>query len=114
MSIAKRLPWGWVRPASLLVLVMLAAPALLLAQSSMGSVSGTVTDSTGGVVPGATVTLVNQDTDIRSERQTNPSGYFTFVNVRPGTYALTVELSGFNKAHVAAFAVGVNESVARN
>jgi outer membrane receptor protein involved in Fe transport len=102
------------KSAGLLVLAVLMAPGLVLGQTSMGAVNGTVTDSTGGVVPGATVTLVNQGTNIRAERQTSHAGYFTFVNVRPGTYTLTVEISGFNKAQLSAFTVGVNETVARN
>jgi outer membrane receptor protein involved in Fe transport len=85
-----------------------------LAQSSMGAVNGTVTDTTGAAVPGATVTLTNQGTNIHAERVTNSAGFFAFVNVRPGTYTLSVELSGFNKAQLAAFSVGVNETVARN
>jgi len=84
------------------------------AQSSMGAVNGTVTDSTGAPVPGATVTLTNQGTNIHAERVTNGAGFFAFVNVRPGSYTLTVELTGFNKAHLAPFSVGVNETVARN
>jgi outer membrane receptor protein involved in Fe transport len=100
--------------ARLLLLALLVAPGKALAQTSMGAVSGTVKDSTGAVVPGATVTLTNQETNIRGERVTNESGYFTFVNVRPGTYTLTVELTGFSKAQLSAFVVGVNETVARN
>jgi hypothetical protein len=94
-------------------LVLRSQPAAL-AQSSMGSVAGTVTDSTGAVVAGATVTLVNEGTNVKSQRQTNAAGHFTFVNVRPGRYLLTVENAGFSKAEVAAFTVGVNETVARN
>jgi hypothetical protein len=84
------------------------------AQSSMGTVNGTVSDGTGAVVPGATATLVNANTGVTVSRVTNESGYFTFVNVRPGTYALTIELSGFTTAKVPDFVVGVNETVARN
>jgi outer membrane receptor protein involved in Fe transport len=102
------------KATGLLLFAALVAPGIALAQTSMGGVSGTVTDSTGAVVPGATVTLVNTATDVRSERQTNHEGFFAFVNVRPGTYALTVELSGFSNAHVPPFTVGVNETVGRN
>jgi hypothetical protein len=102
------------RSSRLLVLLLLVAPGLALAQTSMGVVNGTVTDSTGAMVPGATVTLVSQTTGVPNERVTNEAGRFTFVNVRPGTYGLTVELSGFNKAQLAEFTVGVNETVARN
>ncbi|MFI5170273.1 MAG: carboxypeptidase-like regulatory domain-containing protein, partial [Vicinamibacterales bacterium] len=77
------------------VLALLVWPALAGAQSSMGTVSGTVTDAAGAVVPGASVTLVNQDTNVHSTRVTNNDGHFVFVNARPGTYVLTFELTGF-------------------
>jgi hypothetical protein len=102
------------KATALFLLAMFAAPAALRAQSSMGTVSGTVTDSTGAVVPGATVTLTNESTNIQNERATDPAGFFTFVNVRPGPYTLTVELAGFNKAQVPTFMVGVSQSVGRN
>jgi hypothetical protein len=96
------------------VCALVLAGGRLEAQTSMGTVNGTVTDSTGAALPGATVTLVSQATNIHVERVTNGAGYFAFVNVRPGSYSLTVELAGFNKAQVSAFAVGVNETLARN
>ncbi|HEX6738689.1 MAG TPA: TonB-dependent receptor, partial [Vicinamibacteria bacterium] len=98
----------------------LAALALLLAgspawaQSSMGGVSGTVTDAQGGVLPGATVTLTNDETGIDIVRQTNSSGYFSFSSVRPGNYSVTVELTGLKTTRISGFAVGVNETVTRN
>src|SRR6266545_1176743 len=88
------------KATGLLLLAVSMAPAWVVGQTSMGGVNGTVTDSTGAVVPGATVTLVNQATNVRAERLSNNSGFFTFVNVRPGPYVLTVELSGFNKAQL--------------
>jgi outer membrane receptor protein involved in Fe transport len=103
-----------VRTMGVLLVVLLISPASGMAQTSMGAVNGTVTDSTGGVLPGATVTLTNTDTAIQSERVTNERGYFTFVNVRPGTYSLTVELTGLRTARISNFTVGVNETVARN
>jgi len=92
---------------------ILIASGPVIAQTSMGTVQGTVKDATGAVLPGAMVVLVNEATNVRSERVTNSSGYYVFVNVRPGTYVLTVELPGFSKAEVTAFTVGVNETVAR-
>jgi hypothetical protein len=97
-----------------LAIAVLLGGGRAFAQTSMGAVSGTVTDSSGATVPGATVTLVNPATNIHSERVTNSAGHYAFVNVRPGTYTLTVELAGFNKAQIAVFSVGVNETVARN
>jgi len=98
----------------LLVLMMLTASSAVTAQTSMGTVNGTVTDSSGAVLPGATVTLANEGTNIQSVRHTDDSGYFTFVNVRPGTYSLTVELQGLKTAQVSGFVVGVNETVSQN
>src|SRR4249920_1315939 len=98
----------------LILLASLVAPASVAAQSSMGGVTGTVSDATGAMVGGASVTLVSVDTNVKSERKTNDRGHFVFVNVRPGRYELTIELAGFAPTKVSAFTVGVNETVARN
>jgi len=98
----------------LLLFLMLFSPAPAVAQTSMGGVNGTVTDSTGAVVPGATVTLISEATNVQSVRQTNPNGYFVFVNVRPGTYTLTIEMPAMKTARVSGFVVGVNQSVTHN
>src|SRR5512139_51278 len=98
----------------LLLLVALISPASAVAQTSMGGVNGTVTDSTGGLVPTATVTLVSEATNVQSVRHTNQNGYFVFVNVRPGPYTLTVEFAGMKTVRVSRFVVGVNETLTRN
>src|SRR5688500_3911126 len=83
MSLGKTMRLG---AAFLLLLATLMAAAPAAAQTSMGGVSGTVTDPSGGVVPGATVTLINEGTSVQNVRTTNSSGFYTFVNVRPGRY----------------------------
>jgi outer membrane receptor protein involved in Fe transport len=98
----------------LMALALLTVGSHAYAQTSMGGVSGTVTDPQGGVLPGAAVTLVNDDTGVTLERFTNQSGYFVFVNVRPGTYTLTVAMEGLKSARIPRFVVGVNETVSRN
>ena len=113
-SDASHLSWQASRLAAIAVLLALVSAGQTQAQTSMGTVSGIVTDSSAAVVPGATVTLTNQDTNIVATRVTNEHGYYTFVNVRPGTYVITVELSGFATAQMPAFVVGVNETVSRN
>jgi outer membrane receptor protein involved in Fe transport len=102
------------RSAALAWGILLALTEPLFAQTSMGTVDGTVTDSTGSAVPGATVTLISVTTNIQAVRATNDRGYFTFVNVRPGSYRMTIELQGFKTVQIAPFTVGVNETVARN
>src|SRR5262249_58916358 len=60
-----------------------------------GVVSGTVVDSTGQVVPGATVTLTSENTrDLRTQTS-NERGDFSFRAVTPGSYTVKVELPGF-------------------
>jgi hypothetical protein len=73
---------------------LLSSPALL-AQSSSGTISGRVLDSTGNSVPGARITLTKQDTREVRMFSTPTSGEFTFASVQPGPYSLKVEAQGF-------------------
>ena len=94
------------KPLGLLfVLALIWLPLPAHAQTSMGGVSGTVKDSQGAVLPGATVTLTSAETNVATVRQTNQSGLFTFVNVRPGPYLLTVEMQGLKTAQLEKFIV---------
>jgi len=68
----------------------------LFAQSS-GSISGTVKDSHGGVVPGASVDVNEPSAGVRQSVQSNDAGIFVFPQLPPGTYTLTVEKTGFKK-----------------
>src|SRR5436305_7592587 len=77
-------------------------------QTASGQVNGTVTDPAGAAIAGARVVLLSQATSIQSETQTNTSGFFTFVNVQPGSYVLSVETAGFKTAHLSNFTVAVN------
>ena len=61
---------------------------------AMGSLSGTVTDVRGDVVPGATVTLVFLDGQLKRTATSDDSGSFSVPDLRPGSYILTVEAPG--------------------
>ena len=76
------------------VLVLLASPALT-AQESRGSIGGRVVDSSGGVLPGVTVTIVNNGTNSTSVVVTGEGGVFTAPFLTSGSYRVTVELPGF-------------------
>lgn len=77
------------------LLVMLSSSAA--AQSYRGRISGIVTDQTQAVVAGATVTLLNIHTGVRTVRQTSETGLYVFDLVDPGTYTITVEFPGFSR-----------------
>jgi len=68
---------------------------LLHAQTSYGSIVGRVLDPSGASVSGATVTLKNNGTSATQTTTTNDRGDFTFVNLNPGSYSVTVTQPGF-------------------
>lgn len=65
------------------------------AQVDIGSISGTVLDTSDSVVPGATITARNQGNGTAKETTTNGSGFFTFPNLMVGDYTVTAEMNGF-------------------
>src|SRR5262249_14768049 len=99
---------------SLLPILLIAMCATIFGQTSTGEVNGTVTDPAGAAVPGAIVKLINQATKIETSARPNPSGYFIFVNVRPGVYVLRIEAQGFKAAQIPAFDVGVSQTMTQN
>ena len=64
------------------------------------SISGVVTDTAGGVIPGATVVITSNATNTKSETVTNSSGTFSVPALSAGTYTVTVSLAGFKTASV--------------
>src|SRR5580698_8858176 len=87
--------------AALLFVAVFAASAH--AQSTFGSVVGTVQDATNAVVPGAAVTLHSQDDNSDRVTTSSSTGDFQFVNLKPGRYSVVSKSSGFADAQVAAF-----------
>ncbi len=96
--------------SAVLCLILAAAmfPATALAQFDAATVLGTVRDSSGAVVPGATVTLKNAATGIAATSVTDEQGSYQFLNVRIGTYSVRAELQGFSVAEAENFSVTVN------
>jgi len=91
------------------VLLMLSA-ASLPAQQLTGSVSGTVTDTSGAVIPGADVTLVNDASGETRRSVSNADGYFTLASVFAGTYTLNVSSEGFQKLELTNITLGVGDN----
>ncbi len=82
----------------LVAALLLAAAADARAQSTLGTIVGTVADPTGGLVPGATVTIVNAATAASRTVVTDGGGAYVVANLDPGSYLVTVTLSGFADA----------------
>ncbi len=79
------------------VLMVLSSAICLYAQSTYGSVTGAVTDSSGAAVTDATVTLTSLGTAEKRTQTSGADGLFTFVNLFPGTYRIDVEKAGFKR-----------------
>ena len=82
------------------VLVLFLPAALFGQGTSRGTLVGTVTDSTGAVVPGVKITITNIDTGIQQSLTTGDVGVYTVPNLSVGNYTVTAELSGFKHAVV--------------
>lgn len=79
---------------TLFALIMFSA-SVALAQTTTSRITGTVTDSTGAVVAGATVILKNEATGVTETQQTTDAGFYAFASVPVGSYTISVERSGF-------------------
>src|SRR5690348_6817835 len=76
----------------LIVLFALSASAQV---AGSGTIEGTVTDASGGVIANATVTAANTETGVLTTRITNSTGFFVLSPLQPGVYTVTVTASGF-------------------
>jgi len=74
--------------------LFLAGAARGSAQTGAGNIQGTVSDASGAVVPGATVTLVQTQTGLKYNATTNGAGFYVFPSVLLGPYKVTVESPG--------------------
>ena len=82
------------------VLVPALTPIMVAAQTVTGTIQGTVSDSSGAVLPGATVTVRNVETGAQRTVVTNETGFYTTPFIQIGRYTLTATLSGFGTATV--------------
>jgi outer membrane receptor protein involved in Fe transport len=83
---------------ALLAITWMISPIFLRAQTSYGSVVGTITDPGGAVIAGAHVQLTNKGTNAQQEAVTGAGGTYTFINLNPGVYSITVTNQGFKSA----------------
>ena len=84
--------------AGLALLLALIAPARMSAQGITGQITGTVTDPSGAVVAGATVTVKQSETNSLKSITTSSEGTYTVTQLQPGHYTVKVEKGGFKSA----------------
>jgi Carboxypeptidase regulatory-like domain/TonB dependent receptor len=80
-----------------MLLILACLPVILSAQSSQGRITGQVTDSSGGVIENASVTIENLGTHVKRVLETNAAGDYVAPGLEPGFYSITVQATGFSK-----------------
>lgn len=96
-----------------MVILALAVVAALVgaASAQTGSITGTVTDATGGVVPGANVTAANPTYGINRTVVSNDQGVFVFPQIPAGAYTVTVEKAGFKRIELADVVLSAGDQI---
>src|SRR5215472_15205880 len=98
------------RPILELGMLLLLVLPRVWSQTTMGAVSGTVRDQSGGVIPKAAIVLTNTATNVIASTVTNGLGFYIFPSVVPGNYTLSAQSAGMQKFE-GAIVVRVTERV---
>jgi hypothetical protein len=104
-------------PALLRVLIIAAAlllPAVLFGQGYFGTVSGILTDSSGAIIQGAKVTLLDEEKGYKFTNTSNNEGRYLFVSIPPGLYSVTAEMQGFEKTVRTHIKLNISENPTAN
>src|ERR1051326_5209437 len=96
------------------ILLSLFFATFTFAQTSNATVGGTVSDATGALIPGVTVTATNTGTGIASTVITNESGAYNFGSLQPGAYKVSAELPGFQTQSFTDVQLGGGQQVRLN
>ncbi|HEU4939779.1 MAG TPA: TonB-dependent receptor, partial [Vicinamibacterales bacterium] len=96
---------------SILYIALVLSPSLLYAQSSTGTIVGSIKDSSGAVVPHATVTMTNLQTNRQESVTADVEGRYASLPLPPGEYRVEAELQGFRRAARANVTVQVSATV---
>ncbi len=95
---------------SLVIAVVFVVP--VSAQTVTGTISGTVTDTSGGIIPGASVSLTGEKRNDMRTVTTNSEGRFSFAAVQPGAYTLRIERQGFQVTEQKGVILSANDKLA--
>jgi|tagenome__1003787_1003787.scaffolds.fasta_scaffold20989956_6 hypothetical protein len=98
-----------------IVLALLCTSAGLRAQGTdLGTIRGTVTDTTGAIIPSANVTVTDVLTGRDRSTQTNGDGYYEMFGLNPGTYKVTITAPGMSKTEITNVLIKGSDSVSAN
>ncbi len=92
------------------LVVLLLSGLALFAQTDAARLSGTVTDSTGAVIPGATISVLNERTGQSREVVTSPTGTFLLNNLAPSTYTVTAIATGMSATSLQQLTLAVGQA----
>src|ERR1039458_958604 len=108
----------WCILRSLATIVFMVFMILLVAsaraQQTTGGITGVVTDSQGGILPGANVEAVGDETGLKRSQVSGNNGYYAFANLPAGHYTLTVTHGGFEKQVLPSIAVEAGRTATLN
>jgi hypothetical protein len=99
---------------AILIAVMMIAGLAIAQTTGDASISGLVKDQSGAPIPGATASLINQETGVTRTFKTDAGGLYRFSAVLPGRYSLKVEATGFATANVSGIVLNIGASVDRD
>ncbi|HET6955777.1 MAG TPA: TonB-dependent receptor [Vicinamibacterales bacterium] len=99
---------------SALLSLSLTAPAFAQSQAANGAIEGTVVDSSGGVLPGVTITVTNINTGLERSMVTNEKGLYRAPLLPLGTYKVVAELQGFKRFEQTGITLSVGQSAVVN
>src|SRR5215510_9805595 len=99
------------RTGSLLALTLTVLSAPAIAQVDTGAISGTVKDESGGVLPGATVTITHEGQGLTLTTVTRGDGSYIFTPIRTGAYTVEVDFPGFRKGIRRGLTVSIQQEV---
>ena len=102
--------WSAMRALTITTLCTLSLSASWGQATNSGDIRGTVTDSTGALVPGVTVTVTNVDTGVTKVLSTNKAGLYDTSSIVVGTYSLTFEKPGFERFERSSISLAVGTS----
>ena len=96
--------------ANILLALLIAFPANSTAQVVGGTISGTITDSTGTTIPNAAVLVHNDETGNERHLQTGPDGRYAAPSIPVGSYTITADATGFSQQRRTGIALSVGQS----